>query len=100
MASMLRSGPVAWASWMGMLEGEARQEFTYFNLCYYHIAAAAPTLGIKRILYGTTAYAAKLQRGCEMVVNPVLYRPRARLTRLLARPYVRFHRQWYRRKFA
>jgi len=100
MASMLRSGPVAWASWMGMLQDEARQDFTYFNLCYYHIAAAAPTLGIKRILYGTTAYAAKLQRGCEMVVNPVLYRPRALLTRLLARPYVRFHRQWYLRKFA
>ena len=99
MASMLRNGPVAWASWMGMLDNEARQDFTYFNLCYYQVAAEAPALGIRKILYGTTAYAAKLQRGCVLVTNPVLYRPHARLTRLLARPYVRFHREWYRRKF-
>jgi predicted N-acyltransferase len=99
MASLVRSGTVAWASWMGMVECDEQQDFTYFNLCYYHLAEQAAALGIRRVLYGTTAYGAKRQRGCEIVVNPVHYRPHATLTRVLARPYVRFHRAWYRRKF-
>jgi hypothetical protein len=98
MCSFLRSGAVAWAAWMGMTQHADRKDFTYFNF-YYHLAAQAPALGIQEVLYGTSAYAAKIQRGCEIIESAVHYRPHGRLGRLAARPYVQIHKAWHGRKY-
>lgn len=100
MIGLVRSGTVAWAAWVGLVDQDQRRDFTYFNLCFYHVAARAASLGIRRLLYGNGAYRAKLIRGCELVVHPVFYRPRSAVARALAPSSLRIHRAWYRRKFA
>jgi predicted N-acyltransferase len=99
MCSVLRSGSAAWSNWVGLSAQGDAQDFTYFNLNYYHWAVQAAALGVRRLNYGTTAYAAKLNRGCELVPTRMFYRPRTAVARALARPYLRFHEAWYGRKY-
>lgn len=100
MLGVIRSGDVAWAPWIGAVDPGQRRDFTYFNLVFYHLAAHAAELGIRRIWYGNAAYKAKLLRGCELVSSPIFYRPDTAGGRGLARLYMPIHRAWYRRKFA
>jgi predicted N-acyltransferase len=99
MLGVIRSGSVASAPWLGMTADGARHAATYFGLAYYHLADQAASLGIRRILYGTTVYEAKTRRGCVLTPTRVFYRPRSRAGRLLGAPYVRLHETWYQRKY-
>jgi len=98
MLGVVRCEEVGWAAWIGLLDQEGRGAFTYFNLVFYHLAAHAASLGIRRLLYGTLAYEAKRIRGCEILPGTTYYRPCTRPMRMVSRPFMRFHRAWIRRK--
>jgi hypothetical protein len=98
MLAVIRSGPIAWAPWFGIEHQDRRNDFTYANLVYYHLAACAPALGLTTVLYGNAALQAKRLRGCRVTDSQLFYRPRRRLWRVAARPYFALHRAWYRRK--
>jgi len=98
MLGVVRCEEVGWAAWIGLLDQEGRGAFTYFNLVFYHLAAHAASLGIRRLLYGTLAYEAKRIRGCEILPGTTYYRPCTRPMRMISRPFMRSHRAWIRRK--
>jgi predicted N-acyltransferase len=98
MLGVIRSGNVGWPSCFGIDLRNRPNDFTYFNLVYYHLADCAADLGLRTLLYGNGAYQAKLKRGCRLMVNRLFYLPYRPLWRLAAGPYFRIHRAWYRRK--
>lgn len=89
---------VAWLPWYGMEPRDRPNDFTYANLVFYHVADAAPKLGLRTLLYGNLALDAKRRRGCDIHANHLFYRPRSLGVRRLLRPYFWVHRQWYWRK--
>lgn len=95
---VVRSGSVGWVAWIGIEQRDRPNDFTYSNLCFYHLADCAHTLGLKTLLYGNSALQAKRIRGCRIINNRLFYRPAGSLARLLLRPYLGIHRRWYRRK--
>lgn len=98
MLGVVRSGNVGWLSCLGIDLRNRPNDFTYFNLTYYHLADCAAALGLRTLLYGNGAYQAKRMRGCRLTVSRLFYLPDRPLRRLAARPYFRIHRAWYRRK--
>lgn|GEM_PF-5269713 len=98
MMGLVRSGSVAWGAWFGIELTDRRNDFTYANLVYYHVAASAAALGIKTVLYGTLALDTKRRRGCQIIRSRLFYRPHQRHARLLARAYFGIHRAWFGRK--
>jgi predicted N-acyltransferase len=98
MLGVVRSGNVGWPACFGIDLRNRPNDFTYFNLVYYHLADCAAGLGLRTLLYGNGAYQAKLKRGCRLMVNRLFYHPYRPLWRLAAGPYFRIHRAWYRRK--
>jgi predicted N-acyltransferase len=98
MLAVVRSGTVGWLAWVGIEMRDRPNDFTYANIVFYHPADWAPPLGLKTLLYGTAAQAAKLKRGCRLLPCYVLYRPRRRVFRWLARPYLALHQAWFHRK--
>lgn len=97
---VVRSGEVAWVSWVGFEAVNRPRDFTYFNLVYYALAEYAPPAGIRRLLYGNGAYEAKLRRGCQLRQCSIFYRPHGAAMRAAARPFFVVHRAWHRRKRA
>ncbi|MGZ8463395.1 MAG: GNAT family N-acetyltransferase, partial [Candidatus Deferrimicrobiaceae bacterium] len=98
MASFVRSGTVGWGSCFGIDLRERPNDFTYFNIAYYHLADCAAELGIRTLLYGNGACQAKKARGCRLTESRLFYRPHLPLIRFAASPFFRIHRAWYRRK--
>ncbi len=98
MLGVVRSGDVGWLSCLGIDLRDRSNDFTYFNLVFYHLADRAAALGLRTLLYGNGAYQAKRMRGCRLSVSRLFYHPYRPLHRLAARPYFRMHRAWYRRK--
>lgn len=98
MLGVVRSDSVGWVAWLGFEQHDRPNDFTYANLCFYHLADRARTLGLKTLLYGDSALKAKLIRGCRVIMNRMFYRPAGELAQLLVRPYFWVHRRWYRRK--
>jgi hypothetical protein len=84
--------------WYGMEPRDRPNDSTYMNLVFYHLADAAPTLGLDTLLYGNLALDAKRRRGCDIHANHLYYRPHNVGVRWLLRPYFWAHRQWYWRK--
>lgn len=99
MLGVVRSGSVGWLSWLGIELRDRPNDFTYANICFYHLADCAAALGLKTLLCGNGAYRAKLMRGCRLIASRLFYRPQRPLARLVARPYFGVHRAWSRRKF-
>ena len=97
---VVRSGEIAWVSWVGFEAENRPRDFTYFNLVYYALAEYAPSAGIRKLLYGNGAYEAKLRRGCQLTQCSVFYRPYSAVVRAAARPFFVVHRAWHRRKRA
>jgi predicted N-acyltransferase len=100
MIGLVRSGELAWAAWLGFESIDRPDDFTYFNLAYYALAEYAPTVGIRKLLYGNTAYDAKSRRGCRISPCTLFYRPHSQLMRSVVRPFFKIHRAWHRRKDA
>lgn len=98
MLGIVRSGDVGWLSCLGIDLRNRSNDFTYFNLVFYHLADRAAALGLRTLLYGNGAYHAKRMRGCRLTVSRLFYQPYRPLRRLAAKPYFRIHRAWYRRK--
>ena len=98
MMAVVRSEAVGWVGWIGVVQRDRRNDFTYANMVFYHPADWAPALGLKTLLYGTAAQQAKLRRGCRLLACHLFYRPHRRIVRLIARPYVAIHQAWHRRK--
>lgn len=98
MLAVVRSGPVAWSAWFGIELIDRRNDFTYTNLVYYHLAESAAALGLKTVLYGTHALDTKRRRGCQIIGNRLFYRPHRPWARPLARAYFAIHRAWFARK--
>ena len=98
MLAVVRSGTVGWVAWIGIEMRDRPNDFTYANIVFYHPTDWAPPLGLKTLLYGTAAQAAKSKRGCRLLPCCVFYRPRQRVFRLLARPYLALHQAWFHRK--
>jgi len=95
---VVRSGSVGWVAWVGIEQRDRPNDFTYANLCFYHLADCAQTLGLRTLHYGNSALQAKRIRGCWVINNRLFYRPAGNLARVLLRPYLGIHRRWYRRK--
>jgi predicted N-acyltransferase len=100
MFGLVRSGELAWAAWLGFESIDRPADFTYFNLVYYALAEYAPTVGIRKLLYGNTAYDAKSRRGCHISPCTLFYRPHSQLMRSIVHPFFKIHRAWHRRKNA
>jgi predicted N-acyltransferase len=98
MLAVVRSGTVGWVAWVGIEMRDRPNDFTYANIVFYHLTDWAPPLGLRTLLYGTAAQAAKSRRGCRLLPCCVFYRPRKRVFRLLASPYLAFHQAWFHRK--
>jgi predicted N-acyltransferase len=98
MMGLVRSGSAAWGAWFGIKLTDRRNDFTYANLVYYHLAESAASLGIKTVLYGSLALDTKRRRGCHIIRSRLFYRPHQPLARLLARAYFGVHRAWFGRK--
>ena len=98
MLGAVRSAEVAWVTWLGFDANERPNDFTYFNLAYYALAAFAPVAGIRTLLYGNGAYDAKLRRGCRMTRCGAFYRPHSSLMRGIASCFFLAHRTWYKQK--
>ena len=98
MMAVVRSEAVGWVGWIGVVQRDRRNDFTYANMVFYHPADWAPALGLKTLLYGTAAQQAKLRRGCRLLACHLFYRPHRRIVRLIASPYVAIHQAWHRRK--
>lgn len=65
-ALMLRDGSTWTAFMTGSDYEDPRSRYGYFAVTYYQPAAAAPVLGIDRIIYGSGSWEAKRLRGCRM----------------------------------
>ena len=100
MLGVARSGELAWVTWLGFESIDRPDDFTYFNLVYYALAEYAPTVGIRKLLYGNTAYDAKLRRGCRISPCTLFYRPHSQLIRPVVRLFFSIHGAWHRRKNA
>ncbi len=98
MLGVVRSGSVGWLSWLGFDLRNRRNDFTWANLCFYHLADSAAALGLKTLLHGNSALDAKRRRGCRVIASRLFYRPAQRFVRVAARPYFSLHRAWYRWK--
>jgi predicted N-acyltransferase len=98
MLAVVRSGTVGWVAMVGIEQRDRPNDFTYANLMFYYPADWAPALGFTTLLYGTAAQEAKARRGCRLLDCYIFYRPRRRVFRLLATPYLALHRAWFRRK--
>lgn len=98
MLGVVRSGEVGWLSCFGIDPRNRPNDFTYFNLIFYHLTDCAAALGLRTLLYGNSAHRAKLMRGCRRTVSRLFYHPFRSLRRLAVAPFFRMHRAWYRRK--
>jgi predicted N-acyltransferase len=98
MLAVVRSETVGWMAWVGIEMRDRPNDFTYANITFYHASDWAPALGLKSLLYGDVAQAAKSRRGCRLLPCGVFYRPRRRMFRWLARPYLALHQAWFQRK--
>jgi predicted N-acyltransferase len=96
----VRSQGVAWMALAGIEQRDRPNDFTYANLLFYHTADWAPALGLTTLLYGTGVQQAKRRRGCQLLPSHLYYRPHGAIGRMLARPYLRVHEAWHRRKSA
>jgi predicted N-acyltransferase len=94
----VRSADIVWVPWVGFESPGMDTDFTYFNLAYYTPADYAPSVGIRRLIYGNSVYQAKRRRGCTLVRCFAMYRPRSALSRVVSKPFFSFHRAWYGRK--
>ena len=97
---VVRSGFVGWVAYVGIELRDRRNDFTYANLLFYHVADWAPALGLRTLLYGSAVQKAKQVRGCRLIACHLFYRPHGRLMRLLAAPYLVIHQARFRRKAA
>jgi predicted N-acyltransferase len=98
MLAVVRAETVGWVAWVGIELQDRPNDFTYANIVFYHPSDWAPTLGLKTLVYGNVAQAAKSRRGCRLLPCGVFYRPRRRVYRLLARPCLALHQSWFQRK--
>ena len=91
---------VAAAAYIGIESSvRASNQFVYFNLAFYQLARDAPSLGIKRIMYGTTVYQGKSLRGCKVMPTRIFIRPCRTLSKIASRKALEFHRKWCDQKF-
>lgn len=65
-ALMLKDGYTWTAHMTGSDYEDPRSRYGYFAVTYYQPAAAAPALGIERIIYGLGSWEAKRLRGCRV----------------------------------
>jgi predicted N-acyltransferase len=98
MLGVVRSEAVGWVAWVGIELLDRPNDFTYANIVFYHPSDWAPHLGLKTLVYGNVAQTAKSRRGCRLLPCGVFYRPRRKVFRLLARPYLALHQAWFQRK--
>lgn len=87
---------------VGIDHEKAGNDFTYFNLTYYHPIADAIRGRLKRIYYGTLMYRMKSRRGCITIEMYLYYKPRSRLMRFAMVPLFACHTQiknWFIRRF-
>lgn len=76
----------------------AGNDFTYFNIGYYRPATDASSLGLKRIYFGNSHYDLKVRRGCKLMQTFVYFKSPRWIGNLAAKPFLKMHSAWYRRK--
>jgi predicted N-acyltransferase len=99
MLAVVKSGDTGWAAFFGLDTRDRPNDFTYFNIVFYALADYAADFGLRQVLMGNGAYAAKQRRGCELRPAQLFYRPRTALRRQLLRPVFALHRHWAAGKF-
>lgn len=95
----LRRGETARAYVTGLDYGENRGSFTYFNVSYYAPLERLIKEGIKRAYWGTTVYAAKVERGASLQPRSLYLKIHPGGGNVLTRTLVEAHRKWLTRKF-
>lgn len=95
----LRRGQTARAYVTGLDYGENRGSFTYFNVNYYAPLERLIKEGIKRAYWGTTVYAAKVERGASLQPRWLYLKIHPGGGNVLTRTLVEAHGKWLTRKF-
>lgn len=95
---MLRNKNIGHFPLVGIDHDLAKDDFTYFNICFYRPIADAITENFKRIYYGTGPYYPKLRRGCNVMKGYFFYKSFHPFTKWLARFWFFFHNFWYQKK--
>jgi hypothetical protein len=86
--------------WLIGVDHEAdSNNFSYFNLTYFHPCSEFPHMGIRKAHYGNAAQYAKFRRGCDIEEIKFFLKPAAFLLGPLLRPIFRLQRYLFRRKF-
>jgi hypothetical protein len=96
---ILRRGGAAQTWLVGIDHAADGNNFTYFNLTFYHPCAEFPALGVRHAHYGNAVQYAKYRRGCDVVEANFYVKPRSSVLTLLLRPFFAIHRLLLRRKY-
>lgn len=97
---IIRRGEKARTWLTGIDHAADANNFTYFNLVYYHPFSEFPALGIRQAYYGNAVQYAKFRRGCDIVKAQFFLKPLPGVRALLLRPLFAIHRVLLRRKYA
>ena len=97
--TVFRRNDKAWAWLIGIDHAADAKNFTYFNLCYYYPFSDFPSLGIRRVYYGSAVQYAKYRRGCNIVGTRFFVTFRLSPLALLLRPIFALQRAVFSRKF-
>lgn len=95
---IFKRGKEGWISFVGMDNTVSDNDFSYFNLTYYHAIAHVIQAGIKSLNYGTMVYRLKKRRGCTLENSYIFHRSPVRISHHLLRLWFFMHRAWYEKR--
>lgn len=97
-AVIFKRSTEGWVVFVGMDYKVSDNDFSYFNLTYYHAIDHAIQVGIKSLNYGTMVYRLKKRRGCTLENSYVFHRSPVRVSHFLLKPWFYLHRTWYEKR--
>jgi predicted N-acyltransferase len=86
--------------YVGVDHDSAGNDFTYFNLAYYHPVKIAVGQGIRRLIWGVGFYNIKTRRGARIHNSYIFYKSPVGMRHLVAGFWFKFHSVWWRKKLA
>lgn len=90
----------SYLSYIGVDHDSAGNDFTYFNLAYYHPIRDAILDRIERMYYGQALYSVKTRRGCKISNTYTFYKPYRKISQIAVKPWFWLLSLWYRKKTA
>jgi predicted N-acyltransferase len=97
-ATLVHDGDSGYLPFFGL--EEAKEDFTYFNLCYYQPIREATASGLRHLHFGRLLCELKARRGCRILRTSRFYKGATPIQHLVAAPWFGAHIRLAQRRFA